>query len=176
MFRRLIALIVLAWAAGFVWFTITLPQPMTGEKTDAVVVLTGGQGRIKRGIEVLQQGWAPRMLVSGVDREVKPREFEAEYRVPPQLMRCCITLGYESVDTRTNASETSRWLAETNARSVRLVTTDWHMRRASWEMDRLLPADIAVRYDAVPSHPSLETLFIEYHKFLARLLAQLWGE
>lgn len=176
MVRRLFALILLAWALGFIWFAVALPQPMGNEKTDAVVVLTGGEGRIRRGIEVLQNGWAPRMLVSGVDREVKPREFEAEYRVPPQLMRCCITLGFESVDTRSNASETSRWLAETSARSVRLVTTDWHMRRASWEMDRLLPANIVVRYDAVPSQPSLRTLFIEYHKLLARVVAQIWGE
>ena len=176
MLRRLFAILFLAWALGFVWFAVSLPQPMGSEKTDAVVVLTGGEGRIKRGIEVVQNGWAPRMLVSGVDREVKPREFQVQYRVPPELMRCCITLGFESVDTRTNASETSRWLAETNARSVRLVTTDWHMRRASWEMTRLLPADIAVRYDAVPSHPSLQTLFIEYHKLLARVLAQVWGE
>ena len=176
MLRRLFAILFLAWALAFVWFAVSLPQPMGSEKTDAVVVLTGGEGRIKRGIEVVQNGWAPRMLVSGVDREVKPREFQVQYRVPPELMRCCITLGFESVDTRTNASETSRWLAETNARSVRLVTTDWHMRRASWEMTRLLPADIAVRYDAVPSHPSLQTLFIEYHKLLARVLAQVWGE
>jgi uncharacterized SAM-binding protein YcdF (DUF218 family) len=176
MIRRIVSLLVLLWLAGFVWFAIWLPQPAdVSVRSDAVVVLTGGAGRIGRGVEVLQRGWAKKMLVSGVDREVRRREFEAEHRVPPALMTCCVTLGFQSVDTRSNASETSQWITANRMRSVRLVTTDWHMRRAAWELEASLPEGVSLIRDAVPSQPSFRVLFLEYHKLLARLATRLAG-
>jgi uncharacterized SAM-binding protein YcdF (DUF218 family) len=175
MLRRLSSLVVIIWALGFVWFAIALPLPAGTEKTDAVVVPTGGEGRIARGLFVLRQGWAKRMLVSGVDPEVKPREFAALYQVEPALMACCVTLGFESVDTRSNATETAAWLGAMKARSVRLVTTDWHVRRSGFELRQAVPAGFVIVRDAVPSRPSLTILFLEYHKLIAAHLTRLWS-
>lgn len=175
MIRRLVSLVVLVWLMGFVWFAVALPRPHEGGRSDAVVVLTGGGGRIGRGLQALQKGWAREMLVSGVDREVRPAEFAAEYKVPPGLMACCVTLGFQSVDTRSNAKETARWIAQHRVRSIRLVTTDWHMRRASLELGALLPGEIELIRDAVPSQPSLRSLFLEYNKLLARAVLRLAG-
>lgn len=165
---------VLAWLLGFAWFAMFLPQPADDVRTSAAVVFTGGEGRVARGLDVLARKQAPRLLVSGVGREVKPREFRAEYSIPTDRMACCITLGYESEDTRANADETARWLADSKARSVRLITSDWHMRRAALELARVMPADFRIVRDAVPSQPSFDTLSTEYHKYLARCVAQLW--
>lgn len=175
MIRRLISALLLAWLFGFAWFAIALPRPLDGEKTDAIVVLTGGEGRIQRGLAVLEQGLAPRLLVSGVDRNVRPVEFAVEYQVPATLMVCCVTLGFEATDTRSNARETARWIAVNKVQSVRLVTSDWHMRRAAYELERMQPPGLKVLRDAVPSRPSLRMLFLEYNKLLARRLAALWG-
>lgn len=175
MLRRLLSFLLIAWAFGFGWFAIGLPRPAGDAKADAVVVLTGGPGRIQRGLKVVEQGWAPRMFVSGVDPHVKPHEFAIEYEVPAQTMACCVTLGFEAYDTRSNARETARWLVREKIRSVRLVTADWHMRRAVWEFDRMKPAGVTVIEDAVPSRPSLRILFLEYHKLIARVVSQLWG-
>lgn len=175
MIRRFVSTILLVWLTGFVWFAIALPHPQEGERSDAVVVLTGGGGRIGRGLETLDKGWARRLLVSGVDREVKPGEFQAEYKVSPALMACCVTLGFQSVDTRSNARETARWIADNRFRSVRLVTTDWHMRRAAMELEAQLPDHVQLIRDAVPSQPSFRTLFLEYHKLLARGIQRLAG-
>lgn len=175
MIRRVFSLLVLAWLLGFLWFAVALPRPAEPDKTDAVVVLTGGGGRIGRGLEALDKGWARQMLVSGVDREVRPREFQAEYKVPTRLMRCCVTLGFESVDTQSNARETARWLARYKIKSVRLVTTDWHMTRAAYELKRMMPKNVTILRDAVPSKPSLRTLFLEYNKLIFRRLSVLWG-
>jgi uncharacterized SAM-binding protein YcdF (DUF218 family) len=175
MLRRLTSLALIVWALGFVWFAIALPLPAGAERADAVVVPTGGEGRIPRGLEALRRGWAKRMLVSGVDREVKPQEFAAHYRVEPGLMACCVTLGFESVDTRSNAREIADWLAASKARSVRLVTTDWHMRRIAFELGRVAPKGITIIEDAVTSRPSFWILFLEYHKLLAARVASLWS-
>jgi uncharacterized SAM-binding protein YcdF (DUF218 family) len=175
MLKRLLIVVLLAWALGFAWFALTLPRPQAGGKTDGVIVLTGGEGRVARGLEALRKGWARKLLVSGVDREVKPREFVALYRISAAQMACCITLGFESVDTRSNAREAARWIAANKFRSVRLITTDWHMRRAAYELSLMQPKGVVVLRDAVVSKPSFETLFTEYHKLLARRAERLLG-
>jgi len=171
--RRALSLLVVVWAFGFLWFAVALPRPAGAQKTDAIVVPTGSGGRIQRGLAVLREGAAARMLVTGVDREVRPHEFAVEYEVPEQLMSCCVTLGFAALDTRGNARETSEWVAARKVRSLRLVTSDWHMRRAALELENMLPAGTAVLRDAVRTEPSLWTLFLEYHKLLATWLVQV---
>ncbi len=174
MIRRVISLAILVWAIGFLWFVVALPKPAEGlTKTDAVIVLTGGPGRIARGLVVLDEKLADKLLVSGVDPEVRPGEFAAEFGVSPRQMACCVTLGFTAVDTRSNAAETAKWVAQNEVRSLRLVTTDWHMRRAAGELDRMLPDHVTVIRDAVPSQPELKTLFLEYHKLIASRAAGL---
>ncbi|MET0369880.1 MAG: YdcF family protein [Sphingobium sp.] len=175
MIVRLIAVLLLAWLLGFVWFASFLPQPMDGRPTDAIVVLTGGAGRIDRGLALIEQGAAKRMLISGVDRSVRPVELAAQYHVPLRLLACCVTLGREAIDTRSNAIETANWLQRRDYKSVRLITTDWHMRRAALELRQALPGDQELIYDAVPSRPSLNMLAREYNKYLLRRAAALIG-
>lgn len=175
MIVRLIAVTLLAWMLGFAWFAIFLPQPLDGRPTDAIVVLTGGAGRIDRGLVLLQEGAAKRMLISGVDRSVRPSELAAQYDAPERLFSCCITLGREAIDTRSNAIETSRWLERRHFKTVRLITTDWHMRRAALELRQAVPGSLTIVYDAVPSRPSLTMLMREYNKYLLRRAAALVG-
>lgn len=175
MIARLMALLLLGYVLGFAWFGGFLPQPLDGRRTDAIVVLTGGAGRIDRGLALLQDGAAKRMLISGVDRSVRPAELAARYDRPRRLFDCCITLGREAIDTRSNGLETARWLERRGYRTVRLITTDWHMRRAALELRQALPGSVKLVYDAVPSRPSLYVLFKEYNKYLLRSAAALIG-
>jgi uncharacterized SAM-binding protein YcdF (DUF218 family) len=172
MIPRIAALLLMLYAFGFLWFAAALPLPLSDSATDAVVVPTGGAGRIDRGLELIEGRHARAMLVTGVDREVKPGEFAAQYNVAPQTMRCCITLGFAAVDTRGNAAETAEWMKEKGYRSLRLVTTDWHMRRAAGELAAALPPGVTIVRDAVPSKPRLRILFLEYNKLLASAVAQ----
>jgi len=174
MLRRLVSLILLALVLGFIAFAVTLPRPADAQPSDGVVVLTGGEGRIDRGLEVVRRGWAPRLLVSGVDPEVPARAFAGHYAVAPHLMACCVMLGYESVDTRSNARETAQWVAAHRIRSLRVVTSDWHLRRALRELRLALPAGIVLIPDAVPTRPSFNILVTEYGKLLARQVQILW--
>lgn len=171
MIRRLFATLALVWALGFAAFAVSLPGPAGDEDTDGIVVLTGGPGRVQRGLDLLRRGKARRMLVSGVDRRVRPVDLADTYRISPELMRR-IDLGTSAVDTRSNAQETARWIAAHHYRSIRLVTTDWHMRRARYELRQILRGVRVVR-DGVPSEPGLNTLLREYNKYLLRRAAGL---
>jgi uncharacterized SAM-binding protein YcdF (DUF218 family) len=173
MIRRILSLILLLWALGFAWFAIDLPQPAGNQNTDAIVVLTGGPGRIQRGLDILQAGHAQRMLVSGVDRRVRLADLESAFHAPANMLSR-IDLGRSAVDTRSNALETRRWIASHHYKSIRLVTTDWHMRRARFELRQVLN-EATVVPDAVPSEPDLMGLLREYHKYLFRRGAALVG-
>jgi uncharacterized SAM-binding protein YcdF (DUF218 family) len=170
--RRLVSFLLMAWIFGFLWFAVALPQPAADDKTDAIVVLTGSGGRIPRALSLLRDGAADRMLVTGVDAAVRPGEFAAEYSAPQRLMDCCVTLGYAALDTRGNARETAVWAKGRKVRSLRVVTSDWHMRRAALELKGTLPAGVTMVRDAVRTEPSLWILLIEYHKLIATWLTQ----
>lgn len=175
MITRIFAFLLLVWILGFAWFALVLPQPAGMEKTDGVVVLTGGAGRIDRGLLVLEKGKARRMLISGVDLDVKPKELAAEYQRSTKLFACCIDLGFRAVDTRSNGLETARWVSRNKIKSLRLVTHDWHMRRARLELKLALPDGVTVVEDAVTTKPTFPVLFTEYHKYWLRGLAALVG-
>lgn len=175
MIRRIVSALALSWLIGFVLFVGLLPRPAGDRKTDGIIVLTGGSHRIERGIALLEAGKARRMLVSGVNMSVRPREFIGEFRVPPRLFTCCVDLGQEAVDTRSNGAESADWVKRRRYKTIRLVTTDWHMRRARLELDQALPPGVTIVPDAVRSEPDLSILMTEYHKYLLRRAAVLFG-
>ena len=172
---RAFAFLILLYVLGYALFVVALPQPADDRRTDAVVVLTGGAGRIERGLDVLRRRVAARMLISGVQRTVRPQELAATHRVGQAVFDCCIDLGREAIDTRSNADEVARWMERRRFRSMRLITTDWHMPRAHFEIARRVGADVTIVPDAVQSNPSHRQLFTEYNKFLLRHFADLVG-
>jgi uncharacterized SAM-binding protein YcdF (DUF218 family) len=172
--RRLIALLVLLYVGGFGAFMLLLAKPLpVDRRTDAIVVVTGGAGRIDRGLYLLQAKAARRMLVSGVAQGVLPAELAHEYKVSAKLFDCCIDLGQEAVDTRSNGEETASWVRAHDYKTVRLVTSDWHMARAKMELEGALGSDAQIVGDGVPSRPRWQLLYLEYNKLLLRRVA-LW--
>lgn len=173
---RIGALALLGWMLGFVAFVVFLPPAADIQiKTDAIVVPTGGVGRTVRGAEVLRRGSAKRMFISGVAETTRGREIAAENDLDPRLFACCVDLGREASDTRSNAEETVAWLRARKAKSVRLVTTDWHMPRARFELDQVVGTDIRIIDDAVDSEADFSVLMREYNKYLLRRAAVLAG-
>jgi uncharacterized SAM-binding protein YcdF (DUF218 family) len=177
MIARLGALLLLFYALGFELFAFTLgkPAPADAAVSDAAVVVTGGPGRIEHAIDVLKQHEAKRLLVAGVDPTVTKPDLARRIPGSRQWLSCCVDLGSESVDTRSNAEEAARWLARHNYKSVRLITSDWHMRRARYEFEKVLRGKCQLTTDAVRTEPSFVTLFGEYNKYLLRRLA-VWAD
>lgn len=173
MIWRTILIVLVAWGVGFGMFMLSLGRPLDDRKTDGIVVVTGGPGRIDRGLKVLRDGEAERMLVSGVDVDVRPVEFAVEYKIERKLFSCCIDLGWQAVDTRSNAEETAAWVKRHDFKSVRLVTTDWHMPRARMELVHTLGSGVEVVGDGVRSTTGWRVLLREYNKYLVRRFA-LW--
>ena len=173
MILRFASLIALLYAIGFVLFAVTLggPAPADTPKADAAVVITGGPGRIEHGMAALKAGKVKRLLVAGADPSVTKKDLVRRLGGQARLVDCCVDLGSESVDTRSNAEEAQRWLAKKRFNSLRLITSDWHMRRARYEFRRVLDKDHELVPDAVRTEPSFLTLFAEYNKYVLRRIA-----
>lgn len=177
MIARVGSLLVLLYALGFMLFAFTLGKPAAANAspTDSVVVLTGGPGRIEHALEVLRDRKAKRLLVAGADPSVTKGDIARRVGGSRKLLQCCVDLGSESVDTRSNAEEAGRWVAKNRFHSVRLITSDWHMRRARYEFVKVLGSKYRVESDAIRTEPSFVTLFAEYNKYVLRRLA-VWAD
>lgn len=176
MIARAASLVLLLYVLGFILFAVTLGRPLKGDgRQDAAVVLTGGSGRIEHAVEVLRDGEVRRVLISGADPSVTKADIMRRIGSSRRFISCCLDLGSESVDTRSNAEEADRWLARHKFRSVRLITSDWHMRRARYEFDKVLGGKYQLVNDAVRTEPSFVTLFAEYNKYVLRRIA-VWAD
>ena len=132
---------VALWLLGLAWFATILPTAVSEPEraTDAIVVLTGGRGRVHQGLKLLAERRAKKLFVSGVYRGVDVKELLRISRQSPQDLVCCIALGYEADSTRGNAVETAAWMRAQGLRSLRLVTAAYHMPRSLIEFKRLMP-------------------------------------
>jgi uncharacterized SAM-binding protein YcdF (DUF218 family) len=173
MILRFGSLLLVLYGLGFALFGVTLGRPATASagRTDGIVVITGGSGRIEHAVEQLADGKGKRLLVAGADPSVTKADLARRLGGRRKLLQCCVDLGSESVDTRSNAEETRRWLERRRYRSVRLITSDWHMRRARYEFRRALGDGFPITPDAVRTEPGFMTLFGEYNKYLLRRVA-----
>jgi len=135
-FAYLLFLILLIWICGYGAFLLhikTLKPENPEQKTDAVIVLTGGAQRINAGLDLYANNLAPQLFISGVHNLVKESEIKAMWKGSKSLPECCITLGHDATTTIENALEAEKWIKDNNIQSVRLVTSNYHMPRALME-------------------------------------------
>jgi uncharacterized SAM-binding protein YcdF (DUF218 family) len=192
---RLLGGAMLALVAGFVAFAITMAgfeqpaQSLNSAKGDAVVVLTGGELRVREGFRLFAGGAGRRLLISGVNRATSKDDLRRLSRVEPMLFDCCVDVGYLALDTIGNAAETRAWLKTWGFHRLVVVTSNYHMARSLMEIGRALPSVELVPHAVVSKHyqsdewwkhPSaVKRVGIEYVKFLRSAargsLAQVWG-
>jgi uncharacterized SAM-binding protein YcdF (DUF218 family) len=177
----------LLWLSGLIWFAGSIPHAVADpdSPTDAVVVLTGGRLRVDRGLALLAEGRGRKLFISGVNQGVDLAELLRVSPHMPKWVQCCIVLGYAADNTRGNAAETAEWMRREHFRSLRLVTSAYHMRRSLLEFRRAMPDVPIVPHPVFPEHVRQDdwwrwrgtaALIVgEYHKYLAALLRP-WPE
>ena len=182
-FLTFIATLVLIWTIGLFAFADRVrgftpaPEPA---RADAIVALTGPSAeRVNAAIRLLEQDKGQRVLISGVNREVRRQELRALTPGSNRLFNCCVDLGFEAKDTVGNAQEIAAWADAKGYDSLIVVTSDYHMPRALTEIRAAAPGFELTPY-AVET-PSLDNsrwwkaavtarrMTLEYMKYLAAL-------
>lgn len=191
--KRLVAavlVLVLMLALGFVLFarSVAAVRPIEGARADGIVVLTGGELRLKEAMRLLAEKRGTRLLVSGAFRRTTREELRRVTGQPEALFECCVDLGYSAHDTIGNADETRRWAGHWQFRTLLVVTSGYHIPRAMAELRRELPDHTLIAHPVRPPtlqldawwrHPAtLRTLAVEYMKFVPAQtrswLVRLW--
>jgi len=182
---QLAAAIFLLWVAGFGWFVLSslYPRIDPSATTDAIVVVTGGRQRLEAGLELLAAGKAKKLFISGVNERVDRDELLRGHGPLPENAACCIVLGHAADNTFGNARETADWMHEEGYRSLRLVTSWYHVRRSLLEFERAMPRVTMIANPVFAHHVDPERwwswhgapllLLGEYDKYLAAWLRPL---
>jgi uncharacterized SAM-binding protein YcdF (DUF218 family) len=104
---------------------------------DAIVVLGGGphEHRPERAVELFKQHAAPRIIVSGAGDDEINRQFLITSGVPADA----IYVEGKSGTTRENAEFTIKMLREQKMKSVIIVTSWYHSRRALKTFEHYAP-------------------------------------
>ena len=175
----LILLALAIWAGGFGYYAYTslhYTPENPDQKTDAIVVLTGGDDRIETGLRLFDQGLSQYIFISGVHPDVKVREIRKLWTGPASLPACCILLGRTATSTIENAFETKAWLRVMRFKNIRLVTANYHMNRAILEFAHAMPElkilPQPVEQPNLKGHPARlwGLILSEYHKALFRAI------
>lgn len=152
LFAAVIVALAVAWMAGLIWFAGSLPDrpDNSATHTDAIVVLTGGQGRFEEGVLLLRQGLGQKLFVSGVEPGVEVPEMLKRAHLPPGPSDANIVLGHDADSTASNAAETSDWMHREGFHSLRLVTASYHMPRSLLEFRHAMPDLTIVPHPVFP--------------------------
>ncbi len=179
---HVIAVILVLYIGGFVLFLAPRPQTPTGPvKADGIVALTGGDERLDKGVALLEQGVAKRLLISGANMAATHAELK-KLSNGGRRFDCCADIGYDAEDTNGNAEETADWTAQHQFRSLIVVTAAYHMPRSLRVFSSLMPGVKLIAYPVEVesfstwwTHPhKLEMLHFEYLKYLASFVMTLF--
>jgi uncharacterized SAM-binding protein YcdF (DUF218 family) len=176
-----VATTLMLWTVGLAWFvysSLTIAADPKAQ-TDAIVVLTGGRLRLEAGLDLLGAGRAQKLFVSGVNPHVDRGELMRVARHADDGNLGRIVIGHDADNTLGNARETAQWMREQGYRSLRLVTSWYHMRRSLLEFARAMPDTQIVAEPVFAAHTEGESwsgwfdtgLLVtgEYNKYLATL-------
>ncbi|WP_439528022.1 YdcF family protein [Pannonibacter sp.] len=148
--------------AAFLSFTaeVSRMRPPQDPRADAIVVLTGGQERIEKAVALLGEQRAQRLLISGVYPGTTARQISARTATDKDLFACCVDLDRKALNTIGNANETTLWAREHGFSSLMLVTSAYHMPRATMELSAAMPELQLVAYPVVAEELQLEDWYL----------------
>ena len=150
----LVLLVVLGLAlASFQKFVLTLPNDETNlpAPIDGLVVATGGQLRIQKGVELLAGGKADRMLISGVGKGITKELLKENLAISNRqasFFDCCVEIEFTATDTNGNAQATFEWMQKHALDDILLVSANYHLPRAELIFKQYLPEN-SVYFQAV---------------------------
>jgi uncharacterized SAM-binding protein YcdF (DUF218 family) len=156
-----------------IYFVSILAQKNHDQSTDAVVVFTGGAGRIQRGYELLKDGVSNLLIVSAATK-AQLKTFDKAYQFPEGATHL---VEDRAETTFQNALFVGNVIQEKGLKSATLVTSWYHMPRSYLLMRMvLLNSGIEVHQHVAESDGNTRfTLKADSVRFMIYEIGKLWG-
>ena len=179
--KKIIILIILSlWFGGFCLFTYKINSFEIDEAktTDAIIVLTGGRNRITEAVKLFNHNKAKHLFISGVSKDITLENIKNTHDLKINDNKN-VEIGYKAANTVENAKETNDWIKANNIKSIRLVTSNYHIYRSLIEFNKqlndieILPHPVYSKYIEKKWWTSWQTfslIFKEYNKLLCAFI------
>ena len=148
---------------------LSAPGPVTA---DGIVVVTGGSARIEVALQLLADGAAERLLISGVHDMTDASSLVQRTQADPALFACCVDLDHAAMDTAGNAREAAAWAQQHNFSSLLVVTSAYHIPRTTQEIARQLPGVELIAFPIDPARDNQRAVRQESNPWPGALLAR----
>ena len=178
--------------AGAVYdYKDTLQSTETLPNVDAIVVLSGGRGRLRVAGDLWHQYFLnkknrlPTLYLSGLGRQAGFSVLEAHLRkeVLRDLMLRHVIIENESTNTEENALWLKRYQRKHQWRRILLVTSNYHMRRSKLILEKTLGNEVVMETFSVVQEPlsgaswrsdmnSIRVTLTEYIKWLIEVASR----
>lgn len=134
-------LLAILLGTGLATYTgyVLLATEKEAQAADAIVVVTGGAGRLEKALMLLKHGKGKRLLISGVYPGYSLTTLQRRYSLSSSQLACCVDLDSQALNTVANATQTAQWARERGFESLIIVTSAYHMPRTMLEMRRAAP-------------------------------------
>lgn len=141
-----VVVIILVIIVGIPWF---LGPSDELQKADAIIAISGGdtEARTNEAVKLYKEGWAPNLIFSGAAADPNSpsnarvmQQGAISAGVPAQA----IDVGELALNTIGNAKESAAIIEKNNYKTIILVTSKYHERRAALEFARLLGKDVRI--------------------------------
>lgn len=100
------------------------------QRADCAVVLTGGSGRVKEGMDLLARRAIRKLIVSGVNPQADWREIFPNWPYYQDVEEADIVLERKSRTTFGNAQQTLAVAEALHCRDLLIITSRFHLHRA----------------------------------------------
>lgn len=179
-----VLLVVATWQASlFHHYLESLAREPSSDvpKVDAIVSLAGAAGRLDRGLDLLLEGKADVLLLSGTGKGASLQDIFPGRDLTHLERGKVILLENRSTSTYENAIEAWAVLnargGGTAPREIVLLTSNYHMLRSEYVFHRVFPDDVGIHpYPVAKEHfargkwwkdgRARKTVFVEYMKYL----------
>lgn len=151
------------------------------EKLDAVIVLTGGSGRVPMGLKLLEKKRADLLFISGLYTEDSLDYYNKLLNEYKNIDEKQIYFDTVATTTIENAIEIYKWTLEHKISSAYIITSYYHMPRSMYWLKTYIPNVKMVPYPVFPelykkhkwfNSPRIFSLiFFEYNKYI---ISNIW--
>ena len=145
------------------------------QEADCGIVLTGGPGRIREGMDLLANRNIKKLIISGVNPNSEIKEIFPLWVFYPEVDEKDVVLEKRSETTFGNATQSLPLVEILGCQDVLLVTSSLHMYRSKRTFYRVFPKIIDIKTHILSRSSEYDSLIDRLQETIKSLFYSMWA-